>query len=339
MNSFVIAAVVVTLILLVGVGLAGLMVAFSGQVNRVQTAVSQPKTINPQVSLGHALTLNAAPAEMMAEAEVLAAKRAAQQPRGANMRIGRLGTENLLTARKGVKDDPITAVKIARYHGWEIFKTENPWLQPAAPEPTAVAAAAPAARSADDLVPGKDYPFIEVTDSMSPEEVRKARVANAKAKSAAVKALKDSGETAAPAAAAPTAVAPAAAAPKLDYQEIPITDNMSPEEIRKARIANAKAKSAAAKAAKESGVAVAAAPRPRLRRPLRRPRPPKRKSRPTFPRPIMWKLPTIWTRRPCAKPASPTPKPSRLITKRSKKRALTRRLSNNGRADRYFSPG
>jgi hypothetical protein len=264
MNSFVIASLVITLILLAGAGLAGLIVGFSNQVNRTQTALSQQKLVNPQLSLGHALTLNATPEKIMAEAEILAAKRAANQPRGANMRIGSLGAENLLTARKGAADDPVTAAKIARYHGWELFKTENPWLQPAAPEATAVAAAAPTGRSAADLVPGKDYPFTEITDSMSPEEVRKARVANAKAKSAAVKALKESGETvAAPAAAAPVAAAPAqAAAPKLDYQEIPITDDMSPEDIRKARIANAKAKSAAAKAAKEAGVVLAPAAAP-----------------------------------------------------------------------------
>jgi hypothetical protein len=266
MNSFVIASVVIILILLAGAGLAALIVSFSGQVNRAQTVVSRQKTtFNPQVSLGHALPLGGSPKDQLAAAEILAAKRAASQPRGANMGIGRLGAENLQTARQGAADDPVTAVKIARHHGWDLFKTEAPWLQPAAPEPTA-AAAAPSARSIEDLVPGKDYPFIEVTDAMPPEEIRKARVANAKAKSAAVKALKEAGETAAPAApAAATAAAPtqAAAAPQLDYQEIPITDDMSPEEVRKARIANAKAKSAAAKAAKEAGVAIpAAAPAP-----------------------------------------------------------------------------
>ncbi|MCI0397791.1 MAG: hypothetical protein L0322_23040, partial [Chloroflexi bacterium] len=131
--------------------------------------------------------------------------------------------------------------------------------------------AAPAKR-AEDLVPGKDYQEIPITDDMSPEEVRKARIANAKARSAAVKALKAAGAPAgAPAAdgeaMAPVAVAePTAVAEPVavggegiepvagrDYQEIPITADMSPEEVRKARIANAKAKSAAAKALRAAG--------------------------------------------------------------------------------------
>jgi hypothetical protein len=263
MNSFVIASIVVIVVLLVGLALAGIITLFSRQVNRTQSGLGRQKnTLNPQVSLGHPLPLDAAPEEQLAQAQLLAAKRAAQLPRGANMRIGRLGAENLLTARQGAADDPVTAVKIARFHGWELFQTEAPWLVPAEPEAAAAPAAAPAAKTADDLVPGKDYPFIEITDDMSPEEVRKARVANAKAKSAALKALKEAGETAAPAAAeaaAKAAAKPAAPPPKLEYEEIPITDDMSPEEVRKARVANAKAKAAAAKAAKEAGGAAPSA--------------------------------------------------------------------------------
>jgi len=263
MNSFVIASIVIIVILLVGFALAGIIVAFSRQVNRAQSTLGQQKiTVNPQVSLGHPVSLDATPEEQLAQAQILAAKRAAHQPRGANMRIGHLGAENLLTARKGAAEDPITAVKIARFHGWKIFETEAPWLEPAEPE-AAPAAAPPATKTADDLVPGKDYPYTEITDGMSPEEVRKARVANAKAKSAALKALKEAGETAAPAAPAAAAKPAAAAPPKLEYEEIPITDDMSPEEVRKARVANAKAKAAAAKAAKEAGgAAPAAAPEP-----------------------------------------------------------------------------
>jgi hypothetical protein len=202
----------------------------------------------------------------------LAAKRAAAMPRGANMRIGGRGIENVHSARDGVKNDPITAVKIAAIYGWQMLHVEDPWLQPeASPATQQAGAAVAAARSADDLVPGKDYPFIEVTDSMSPDEIRKARIANAKAKSAAIKVLKEAGESAtggngAPAATAPAAAAapspPAAAGPAAvtaepvagrDYEEIEITGAMLPEEVRKARIANAKAKAAAARRLKEQG--------------------------------------------------------------------------------------
>jgi hypothetical protein len=134
-----------------------------------------------------------------------------------------------------------------------------------------------------DLVAGKDYDWINVTDDMDPAEKRRARIANAKSKSAAVKALKAAGATAGPAQTAAPAAAPAGqqqAAPAaaattaapvggepvagVDYEFIEISDDMDPAVIRKARISNAKAKSAAMKAWKESGgtAAAAAAPEP-----------------------------------------------------------------------------
>ncbi|MFZ0544464.1 MAG: hypothetical protein WAM60_03465, partial [Candidatus Promineifilaceae bacterium] len=124
--------------------------------------------------------------------------------------------------------------------------------------------AAPAAIR--EPVAGVDYQMIEITDDMSPADVRKARIANAKAKSAAFKAFKESGaaaalpvEEAAPAPAAqPVAAAPAA--PTVDISAVPrpdfieITDGMDPADVRKARINNAKAKSAYVKALKEAGI-------------------------------------------------------------------------------------
>jgi hypothetical protein len=122
-------------------------------------------------------------------------------------------------------------------------------------------------------VEGVDYPVIAITDDMSPDEVRKARIANSKAKSAAFKAFKEAGGAAAvqPAAAQPAAAAapaaPASAAapaapagqsaalasvPRPDFIEI--TDDMDPADIRKARIANSKAKSAYVKALKDAGI-------------------------------------------------------------------------------------
>ncbi len=68
--------------------------------------------------------------------------------------------------------------------------------------------AAPAAAGPVELVPGKDYPVIEITDDMSPDEMRKARIANSKAKSAAMKAAKAAGTTAPAAGAAAAATVP-----------------------------------------------------------------------------------------------------------------------------------
>ncbi|MBL1128013.1 MAG: hypothetical protein HND44_05860, partial [Chloroflexi bacterium] len=96
---------------------------------------------------------------------------------------------------------------------------------------------------------------------MSPEEIRKARIANAKAKSAAAKAAKAAGTPAAALSAEPgapqpvAAAAPAATAVAIEPpQLIEITDGMSPDDVRKARIANSKATSAFNKALKAAGI-------------------------------------------------------------------------------------
>ncbi|MEW5989133.1 MAG: hypothetical protein AB1791_21110, partial [Chloroflexota bacterium] len=57
---------------------------------------------------------------------------------------------------------------------------------------------------------------------------------------------------AAPVAPTPAPVAAAAGVPRPQYIEI--TDNMPPDEVRKARIANSKLKSAYNKALKEAGI-------------------------------------------------------------------------------------
>jgi putative ubiquitin-RnfH superfamily antitoxin RatB of RatAB toxin-antitoxin module len=212
------------------------------------------------------------------QARVLAAKKAAVTPRGANVRIGNVGDKKQPTAFDGIENDPITTVRVAHFHGWNILRTGAVSGTQAAGG--AQAAAAPVmSKQPKDLVAGKDYDWIEVTADMDPAEKRRARIANAKAKSAAVKALKASGAAAGP---APTAAAdapagqqqaaPAAAvtaAPVggepvagVDYEVIEITDDMDPADIRKARISNSKAKSAAMKAWKASGGVAAAAAEP-----------------------------------------------------------------------------
>jgi len=146
--------------------------------------------------------------------------------------------------------------------------------------PVAVAGAAPAA-AAQAAAPMAAAPavshiekpkLIEITPDMAPEDVRKARVANAKAEAAYNKALKAAGATpgaaqpavaaAAPVAPQPAPAASAAPAPALagiqPPQLIEITDSMAPEEIRRARVANAKAESAYNKALKAAGIDPAA---------------------------------------------------------------------------------
>lgn len=233
---------------------------------------AETRSYNPAVTLGHQVLIEGDRETQYKEARKLAAKQAAAMPRGANMQIGpQYKKDQQATAFAGVNEDPITAVKIASVHGWDGVRTGIVAVDPAAAAP---AAAAPAAGGKIKLVPGQDYPVIEITDAMSPDEKRKARIANAKAKSAAMKAAKAAQQSgavvptaAAPvAAAAPAAAAPAPAAvagiPEPEYIEI--TDDMSPEDKRKARIANSKAKSAYKKALKAAGVdpKAAAAPAP-----------------------------------------------------------------------------
>jgi hypothetical protein len=231
------------------------------------------KGFNPTVTFGHEIKADAAPEEMLKQARLEAARKAAITPRGANMRIGRKGHVNLRTAGSALDEDPVTAVRIAMYHGWDGART-------GAVAAVATPAAAPAAAAAQsvDIQPPQ---YIEITDDTPPEEVRKARIANSKARSAFNKALKAAGVdpndveivngkvvmqgggpvvTAASAPAA-GAVSPAGAAPAAPQsvnieppQLIEITDDMPPDEVRAARIANSKAKSAFNKALKAAGV-------------------------------------------------------------------------------------
>ena len=236
---------------------------------------SETRAYNPAMTLGYQIQVDGDQETQYKEARKLAAKQAAAMPRGANMQIGpQYKKEQQATAFAGVDNDPITAVKIASIHGWDGIRTGMVSIDPAAAAPIV----APAAGGKIKLIPGKDYPVIELTDSMSPDEKRKARVANAKAKSAAMKAAKAAQESGA---AVPTAAssiaavtipgvtaAPAAAAGIPEPEYIEIREDMSAEEKRKARIANSKAKSAYNKALKAAGVdpnaaaAPAAAPVP-----------------------------------------------------------------------------
>lgn len=153
----------------------------------------------------------------------------------------------------------------------------------AAPTAAPVAAAQPAAVAMPTGIPEPNY--IDITDDMAPDDLRKARIQNSKEKSKYNKALKAagydpsavaSGEVVVPdavaapaptpepvAAAAAPAAAPAASGgapdpallasiPAPNY--IDITDSMPPDEIRQARIQNSKARSAYNKALKAAGI-------------------------------------------------------------------------------------
>lgn len=270
MNVFTIAGVVGVLVIFLGIGLAFLFVKLSQTVTSSQLAVeSEKSSTNPSLTFGYEIPVNADVPEQLSIARKLAAQRAASLPRGANMRIGRLGDTNLQTAGKAVEHDPFTAVKIAAFHTWQGAKSGPPIGGTAEATPAARQAARPApTKKPEDLVPGKDYPFVEVTDEMAADEVRSARIANARARSAAVKALKEQAAAApAPAAqaapagaaaqaetAAPSAADAAAAVGIEEPDYIEITDDMAADEVRKARIHNARARSAYMKALKAAGV-------------------------------------------------------------------------------------
>jgi hypothetical protein len=261
---------IVSLVLLVGALLAFVFSRAERAVARTKTAlVQEERAFNPGVTLGHRVEPQATFETQYLQARKVAAKKAAATPRGANARVGSIGPK-LMTASVGLKDDAISAVKIAEFHGWDGARLGIPagGVPVAAAIPVAAAVAAPAGPV--EVVAGRDYVEIPITDGMSPEEVRKARAANAKARSAAMKAAKTAQSgAAAPVAAAAGAAAVAAPAvgaaapvgvsiepPKL----IEITDSMSPEEVRKARIANSKTMSAYNKALKAAGDAVGVAP-------------------------------------------------------------------------------
>ena len=255
--------VVIFLVLLVGLILAFLFSRADRVVTATRTEMTaEERSYNPAVTLGHKIKVHADYDAQLKEARLVAAKMAAAQPRGANARIGRAGVSTLETASKGLQDDPQSAVRIARFHGWDGARV-GPTAAVVAAAP--VAAAAAPARAAAPATPAGVAPpnLIEITPNMTPEEVRKARIANSKAESAYNKALKAAGAGGAPVAAlvAAAVAAPAAAAAGLPVAAsvpppnlIAITPTMSPEEVRKARISNAKAEAAYNKALKASGV-------------------------------------------------------------------------------------
>lgn len=257
--TIIFASVIVILVFVVGALAAWGFKGWSNAVtNTNENIEATGKAYNPALTLGHTINSQASSPEQVKEARKISAKRAAATARGANMRIGYKEDPTLVTASKGLDEDPWTASKIAQFHGWDGAKMGIP--AGGVPEQATAAAAAPAAVAGGkiELIPGKDYPVIEITDDMPDAEKRKARIANSKAKSAAMKKAKAAGAAAAPAAGPARAPAAAAAAPVAVGITAPvlleITDDMPDDEKRKARIANSKAKSAFNKQLKAAGI-------------------------------------------------------------------------------------
>ncbi|MCI0397981.1 MAG: hypothetical protein L0322_24050, partial [Chloroflexi bacterium] len=151
MNVVIITTVVVTLTVLFGVLMAAVFVVLSNLVTAGQATVEQEKkSYNPNLTLGYKIPVEADLETQLKKARLEAAKRAASLPRGANLRIGRLGAENKDTAREGaLKHDPLTAVRIAAFHGWQGLRSGAATGQQAAITTGATAArpAAPAKRA------------------------------------------------------------------------------------------------------------------------------------------------------------------------------------------------
>ena len=112
--------------------LAGMLLAFLfSRLDRTVTAtragmVAEERAYNPGLTMGHKIKTGSNYDEQLQQARTAAAKTAAATPRGANNRIGSLGESTLNTAGKSAKDDPMTAVRIARFHGWDGARTGIP---------------------------------------------------------------------------------------------------------------------------------------------------------------------------------------------------------------------
>lgn len=253
MNFFTLAVIITLLVLAVGAGLMFLVVAFANAVKTNELVIEAndqlQKSVNPRQTAGHAIAVKADYEDQLEDARVVAAKRAAALPRGGNMRIGRLGTtdarKNKKVTTKGLSTDPISAVKIAKFHTWNGLEV----VKQAATATVARAGGGRTKQVKRKLKPGVDFEWKDI-GGLTGAAKRQAIIANAKSKSAAYKALKASGQDMMMVAEGAPAGGAAAlpAAPRIELPPAPefikITDDMDPADLRKARIANSKAKSA-----------------------------------------------------------------------------------------------
>lgn len=270
MNVLLLAATIALLVLIVGIVLMWLVVGASQVVTANSSQIEQEskvrQSLNPKATRGHNIPTQSTQAEKLIIAQKEAAKRAAQLPRGGNMGIGRSETVNLAekkVASLGVDKDPVTATKIAEFHSWSGLEYSAPSTSGNAGSAKEKPSAKPAIAVGGNL-PSKPE-LITISAGMSPDEQRKATIANAKAQSAYNKALKAAGGNVVAESAAeeqPTSVATTSnvvATAPLNTTELPsdlvkITEGMSPDEKRRAKIGNAKILSAFKKQLKEQGV-------------------------------------------------------------------------------------
>lgn len=262
MNVFTVAGIVGVSVVFVGILIAVAFVRLSTIVAlNGEEIVKEQSAYNLALTMGHRIQHNDSFDVQMKDARVAAAKKAAATPRWGNSKIGHLGASTLKPASDNLANDPLSAVKIAKHHTWNGARLGIPAGGEAAVATTTTTTRT-VTRTAKDLKPGVDYAFTPITDDMEPAEKRRVRIANSKAKSAAVKALKQSGGqvvvTESVAGAPVAAAAPSAPAPMTTSVPAPVytelTDDMAPDEKRKARIANSKAKSAYNKALKAAGI-------------------------------------------------------------------------------------
>ena len=253
MNIFTLAVIIGLLTLLVALALMWIMVNLSQAVTTNEAVIEAQekvrKSVNPNQTAGLPIPTAADYQTQLFDARRLAAKIAAGKKRGENMGIGRLGTTDARKDKKhtavGVEDDPLSAVKIAKFHSWNGLDVVK-----AAPAAGPVVTGGATKTVKRKLVPGKDFQWVEFK-GLSGAAKRQAVIANGKAKYAAYKAAKAAGldtVTVAAGGTPATGVAPVAAAPAIELPPAPtlvkIVDGMDPAEKRKAMIANSKAKSA-----------------------------------------------------------------------------------------------
>ena len=171
---FVIAVAAIMLPILFGLGIGAALSQFDHVIEVTKDEIAnKDQGFNPGLTLGYQIKTTKEADEQVKDARKLAAKIAASQPRGANMRIGNVYQPNLKTAWEGVDEDPLTAARIAEFHGWEGVKTGA-----AGDDGAAAAEATDAPVVKIKVIPGKDYTAIPITASMSLDEKRKARIAN-----------------------------------------------------------------------------------------------------------------------------------------------------------------
>lgn len=253
MNIFTMLTLIAVLTLLLAAGLAWVMVNLSNVVTENEAQIEREekvrKSVNPKNTAGHAIATSADYSQQLKDARKLAAKIAASKKRGANVGIGRLGTTDARADKKhttkGLTEDPLSALKIAKHHSWNGLEVVKAAPVAAGPGAAGVGAVKTVKRK---LVPGKDFQWVEFK-GLTGAEKRQAIIANGKAKYAAYKAAKAAGLDTVQVAAAGAAPAQAvAAAPAIELPPAPtfikIVDGMDPAEKRKAMISNSKAKSA-----------------------------------------------------------------------------------------------